>query len=208
MNWTKDKYDIESHPFETLINPDTKLLVVGTFPTYKENYRDTYTFFYAGKDNNFWRIIEQVFTHTFRYNRGNKAVEERKQFLTQNKIGMTDMHEKCYRINQKSGDEFLYPIILKDIFSLLNQPNSIERIILTSRTEIFGALGLLKTYFLQHDFELEELERRSDNILEGGFKHNNKYINIFVPYSPSPRVLEKRNITFEEVVKMYSTCLK
>lgn len=208
MSWTKDKYEIETHPFETFIKPDTKFLVVGTFPTYKENYKDTFNFFYAGKDNNFWKIVEQVFNHTFRYDKGNKAIEERQQFLIEKKIGITDMHEKCYRINNKSGDEFLYPIFLKNIFSLLKQSSSIERIILTSRTEIFGALGLLKTYFLQQGLALEELERRSDKILEGSFKHNGKTINIFVPYSPSPRVLEKGTITLDDVVKMYSTCLK
>jgi hypothetical protein len=45
------------------------------------------------------------------------------------------MHEKCYRKNNFSTDENLFPIILNDIFSILDQYNSINRIILTSRTE-------------------------------------------------------------------------
>jgi G:T/U-mismatch repair DNA glycosylase len=199
-----DKYEIESHPFKIFVAPDTKFLVIGTFPTYKDNYKDTYDFFYAGAKNSFWKIIEQVFNQTFRYNKGNKAIEERQALLREKKIGLTDMHQKCYRKNQMSGDEYLFPIETLNIFSLLDQYTSIESLILTSRTDAIGALGLLKTYFLQNGLELEEMKRRNDKILEGNFNHNGKNINIFVPYSPSSRV----TANFDEVVKMYSICLK
>ena len=208
MSWTKDKYEIESHPFETFVKPDTKFLVVGTFPTYKNNYKSTFNYFYGGEKNSFWKIIEKVFNHPFKHDKGNKAIEERQQFLLEKKIGITDMHQKCYRKNNLSGDEFLFPIILQDIFALLNKNGSIDRLILTSRTEAIGALGLLKTYFLQKDLELQELERRTDNILEGSFIHKERNIDVFVPYSPSSRVFETGKITFDDVVKMYSTCLK
>ncbi|MCU7548147.1 hypothetical protein OCK74_03435 [Chitinophagaceae bacterium LB-8] len=146
MAYTRKKqyiYTIEDHPFDTFIPPNTKFLIIGTFPTYINNWR--YKFYYSGKGNTFWNIIESVFKIKFKYHEGDEAVEERKMFLRTKRIGITDMHVKFYRKNNYSTDENLHTIILKDVFLLLNQHPTIERIILTSRTEVFGALGLLKT---------------------------------------------------------------
>lgn len=74
------------------------------------------------------------------------------------------------------------------------------------RTEVFGALGLLKTYFLQKNFKLEELKRNENKVLEGSFIHNNKEIKINVPYSPSPRLIKNGITTMDELVKMYRRC--
>jgi G:T/U-mismatch repair DNA glycosylase len=206
MSWKKpDKYEIEEHPFETFVPENAKFLIIGTFPTHSNNHR--FNFFYSGKDNLFWSIIEQVFRHTFQHDTGNKAAEERKAFLKSEGIGITDMHEKCYRKNGYSTDENLFPIILKDIFAILDEHTSLKRIILTSRTEVFGALGLLKTYFLQKGLELEQPEKRTDKVLEGGFIYHERAIEVLVPYSPSPRLIEKGTTTMEELVKMYRHCL-
>lgn len=206
MSWKKQyKYEVEEHPFETYVSENAKSLIIGTFPTHNNNFR--FNFFYSGKDNSFWNIIEKVFKNNFQCNSGDKAVEERMEFLKLKGIGITDMHEKCYRKNGLSTDENLFPIILKDIFVLLDKHPSIKRIVLTSRTEIFGALGLLKTYFLQNGLELEQPEKRQDKILEGSFIRNKRVIEILVPYSPSPRLIEKGTTTMDELVKMYRRCL-
>lgn len=205
MSWNKDSYVIESHPFETFIPPYAEYLIVGTFPTFKDNFR--FKFFYSGKDNLFWKIIESVFKHNFNYSEGEKAVEERKTFLIEKRIGITDMHVKCYRKNQFSTDESLFPIILNDVFSLLDKNSSIKRLVLTSRTDVFGALGLLKTYLLQNNLELVQLEKRKDKILQGNFKISNRVIEIMVPYSPSPRLIENGRTTLDELVSMYKLCL-
>ncbi len=205
MSWKKkDTYEVEVHPFETFVPSNAMFLIIGTFPTHKNNFR--FNFFYSGKDNSFWNIIEKVFKPTFLYDTGDKAVDERKAFLKSKGIGITDMYEKCYRKNGYSTDENLFPIILKDIFSILDEHASIKRIILTSRTEVFGALGLLKTYFLQKGLELEHPEKRSDKVLEGSFIYQEREIEILVPYSPSGRVFESNNITPDEVVQMYRHC--
>ena len=206
MSWKKkDTYEVEEHPFETFVPSNAKFLIIGTFPTHKNNFR--FKFFYSGKDNTFWNIIEKVFNNSFKHNDGDKAVEERKTFLKSKTIGITDMHEKCYRKNSHSTDENLFPIILKDIFSILDEHTTIKRIILTSRTEVFGALGLFKTYFLQKGLELEQPEKQQDKVLEGSFIYKEREIEVLVPYSPSARVFESNDISPEEAVHMYRHCL-
>lgn len=206
MAYKKDKFEIENHPFGSYIPHGSKYLIVGTFPTHRRNL--AFEFFYSGGDNVLWGMLGEVFGYSFEHTKGDKAVTERKQFLDVNNIGMTDMLEKCYRKNNLSTDENLFPIKWMDIFSLLNEYESINRLILTSRGDAIGALGLLKTYFIQNDLVLAEPHMRKDRILEGHFVHRGRKIDVLVPYSPSPRVVEKKLITPAEHVQMYRSCFK
>lgn len=199
-----DYYKIEEHPFGSYIPQNAKILIIGTFPTHNRNLK--FDFYYSGKDNLFWGIIEKVFDHSFSHFEGVLAVEERKSFLDSKSIGVADMHKLCYRKNNMSTDENLHPIILNDIFLILDEYHSIHRIVLTSRTEVYGALGLLKTYFLQNGLELNHPEKRNDRVLEGTFIYKRRKFKLLVPYSTSPRLL-KRNIKMDELIYMYSQCL-
>ena len=204
--WKRDSYEIEEHPFNGFHIPENAdILIIGTFPTYRGNSQ--FDFFYSGENNLFWEVIGKVFNHTFKFNAGDEAVKERTSFLGKRGIGITDMHLKCYRKNKMSGDEYLFPIILNDIFELLNINSSIKTIVLTSRTEAIGALGLLKTYFLQKGLELKQPKPVNGKVLGGVFQHGMREIKVLVSYSTSPRVLEDGKISKADLVEMYRYCL-
>jgi len=201
----RDKFTVEDHQFETYVPPEARMLIIGTFPTHEGNFR--YKYYYSGEENHFWSIIEKVFNHTFGHHSGPEAVQERKDFLEQHRIGITDMIEKCYRKNNLSGDENIFPIVLRDIFSIIEANKTITRLILTSRTEVFGVLGLLTTYFYQKGQQPIKTMKRKDKILEGDFEWAGRSIKVLVPYSPSPRVINDGGTTIEELEQMYRVCL-
>jgi G:T/U-mismatch repair DNA glycosylase len=201
----KDKFSIEDHQFDIVVPSGAKHLIIGTFHTHPDNF--SYPFYYSGKENMFWVIMGKVFDHRFSHPNGDLAAEERKRFLLERKIGITDMIKKCYRRNHSSSDTDLFPIILNDILSVLDRHSAIDTLIFTSRTEVFGALGLFKTFLLQKGLELMEPKKRSDRILEAGFARNGRNYKILVPYSPSPRLLKENRTTLAELVSMYKTCL-
>lgn len=197
-----DTYNMENHPFEPYIPPLATTLIVGTFPTHIRNRN--FEFYYSGKENMLWPLIASE-KKPFTYHKGDEAVEERKQFLLEKGIGIMDMLSKCYRKNKESADESLYPILLTDIFTLLEHHPKIDRLILTSRTEVFGALGMLKTYFMQHGLTQKQPSYRKDKVLEGLCEINGRKMLLLVPYSPSPRVLNK--ISIKDLSNMYRSCL-
>lgn len=199
-----DKYSIEDHPFDTFVPEGANTMIIGTFPTFRDNFR--YNFYYSGKDNSFWDILASVYNVKFIHQTGEKAVIERKEFLTNRLIAITDMHAKCYRLNQSSSDETLYPIVLTDIFEILRNYISIKKLVFTSRTKVFGALGLFKTYCMQQRHEIDTLAKRADKIIEGQLHYNNKIYEVLVPYSPSPRVITDTKM-LNEVTAMYRKCL-
>lgn len=200
----KEPWSYCQHPFETYIPPNTKKVIIGTFPTYHKNYESTFDFFYGGKDNRFWKTIERVFNKRFKYNIGDKAIQERKRLLEENLIGITDMLYKCYRRGTHSQDDKLHPILLNDIFKLLSDNESVERLILTSRGKIYGALGLLETYFLQKDLLLDKAVEGDDRIMRTTFLFDCREIQVWVPHSTSP---SNKNVTEDELFQMYANCL-
>jgi len=137
-------FEYLEHPFPTFIKPSARTLVVGTFPTAKKNR--TFNFYYASKTSKFWGLMEDVFQKSFRHHSGIDAIQERRRFLETSKIGITDMHQSCYRKNDSSKDEDLYSVELTDIFKILDEYPCIDRLVFTSRTEAVGALGLFQTY--------------------------------------------------------------
>ncbi|MGN6475931.1 MAG: hypothetical protein ACTHKV_01810 [Flavipsychrobacter sp.] len=195
----------EEHPFEPFVRKTTKYLIIGTFPTKKENRR--YEFYYSGERNNFWKVIEVAFNYTFKHKEFGAAKFEREKFLEAHAIGITDMHEICYRRNNRSNDDDLFILKLRDIFSLLESHPKIERLVFTSRTDIFGVKGLFDAYMLQNGLNPLSFDKSDNKIHKGVLQHKGRKIPIFIPYSPSPKVIENGWTTFPELVEAYKLCL-
>ncbi|WP_293302512.1 hypothetical protein [Pedobacter sp. UBA4863] len=202
VKFSYDTYEIEDHPFLSYnIASHVKYLIVGTFPA--EKSRRKFNFFYASETNLMWSLLLNIYGGCFNFQSGKEAVEERVKFLSENAIGMTDLLLKCYRKNKSSKDEDLYPILWNDIFKILAKNTDINTLILTSRTNICGALGLFKTLFIQYDYPVLELEKNHLNVLEGEFQFENRLIKVMVPYSTSKRLEKNSNTSFEKIIEMY-----
>ena len=201
MGGKQDSYLLEVHPFDDFISSDTERLIIGSFPTHKKNRQ--FEFYYGGDSNHFWSIVAEIFQVKFDRRKGESAIKERKQFARRHKIGFTDMLEMCYRRNDFSGDEHLYPVKWKDITVILEDYPSIRTLIFTSRTKAIGALGLFKTLLLQKGIK-EPVFEEYKGVLEGNFQVSGRDIEILVPSSPSNRSVERRE---EKVTKMYGYAL-
>jgi G:T/U-mismatch repair DNA glycosylase len=202
-----DNFEVCDHPFPSFVPANSKILVVGTFPTHQRNYERTFPFYYGGEGNVFWEVIGKVFKKSFLHNVGKDAKHEREDFLRSKGIGITDMLEKCYRKNGLSQDDYIYPILFRDLFDLLNKNTSIETMVLTSRTKIIGARGLFETYLHQRGIPPPNFWENTDKILEGTLEINGRDIEILVPYSTSKTVIEKKRATVPQLVNMYQLCL-
>lgn len=204
--WKPDKFTVENHPFPTFIPPGIKCLIVGTFPTHSKNFR--YKFYYSGLDNAFWNVLERVLTHTFNFTEGFEAVQERELYLREKRIGITDMIEKCYRRNGYSTDDHIFPIVFRDVLTIIDQHPSINRLILTSRTDLTGALWHFQTYCMQKGCPVVELATEGDKLKKGIYYRAGREIEVYVPYSTSPSYIQGKAERFEKVVNMYVRSLK
>lgn len=205
LKWMGRYYSVEKgHPYPDLLPLGMKILIIGSFPSKARKYFED---FYGSRRNQFWPIISSVFRHEFVHKTGSPAAEERRRFLATQLIGLTDMLTACYRYNNLSGDESLFPISWKDILTILDKHPTITRLVFTGRQYITGPLGLFITYLHQLDKEIENLASNRLKNLIGMFYHNSRTIEIMVPYSPSARLAEKPDYDFEHMEKMYRECL-
>ncbi len=71
-----------SHPFGPFYSKDSKILILGSFPSPKSRESD---FYYGHKENRFWKILSFLFDEKLPL-----SVLEKKEFLKKNKIALYD----------------------------------------------------------------------------------------------------------------------
>lgn len=108
-----------NHPFQPFVFPDSRILVLGSFPSVLSR---TNRFYYGNPKNRFFLILSVL------YNGGKelKSVEEKKKVLKENRIALFDVIQSCSL--KGSSDASIRSAVPNDIPSLL-KGTSIERIV-------------------------------------------------------------------------------
>ena len=75
------------HPFPPLYDKDSKILVLGSFPSVKSREQ---LFFYGHHQNRFWKVTAAVFGDDVP-----KSIEDKKAFLHKNHIALWDVLKSC-----------------------------------------------------------------------------------------------------------------
>ncbi len=111
------------HPFGPFIQKDSKILILGSFPSVKSRESD---FYYGHPQNRFWKVLAKVVNDEVPL-----SIEEKKAFLIRHRIALWDAVDSCTLIgssdasirNQKPSD---LPALLKN--------SSIEKILVNGKT--------------------------------------------------------------------------
>lgn len=143
-----------THPFGSYIPRHATLLVLGSFPPKALGASD---FFYASKQNQFWRIILRI------YGTWLPETWQKKRFCDITGIAMVDIIATAVRKDNNSSDQNLAIEEVTDISGLLERAPNIRTIACTSR------------------FVREKLESHFDKLLQ------DRDIDVITLPSPSPR---------------------
>ena len=101
---------IVKHSFPIFINNESKILILGSFPSVKSRELD---FYYMHKQNRFYKILSNLFNEDFY----NASIEEKKILLKKYKIALYDVVEECEILN--SNDESIGNVIPSPIKDLI-----------------------------------------------------------------------------------------
>jgi G:T/U-mismatch repair DNA glycosylase len=187
----------EIHPWKWYLPPESKTLIIGTFPPTFRNW--SFDFFYPNKNNYFWKIMAEITNRKLQYFSGAEAVKERKEILQQLETGVSDMGKIIRRKAGNSLDQNLEIIEYMDIFQILQENPLVQKIIFTSSSGTSSAIRWFKEYlFLRKiDFKIPKGKRplRTSIVIQG------KSIEIVLLYSTSPRVGSA--ISFSRLVELY-----
>lgn len=98
-----------THPIPPVYNKDSKVLVLGSFPSVKSREAQ---FFYHHPQNRFWRVISTLFDEPVPV-----TMEEKRDILLRNGIAVWDVIQSCEIIG--SADSSIKNIIPNDISEIL-----------------------------------------------------------------------------------------
>ena len=110
------------HPFNPLVFKDSKILILGSFPSIDSFEK---SFYYAHPRNQFWKILSKLTAYPIN-NRDQKI-----WLLKESKLALWDMVKSCTRDN--SLDSSLEEIEVNNIAEFLEACPTIEKIAFTGR---------------------------------------------------------------------------
>ncbi len=106
------------HPFPPLYDKNSKILVLGSFPSVKSREQ---MFFYGHPQNRFWKVVSAVVNKDTPH-----TIEEKREFLLSNHIALWDVIASCDITGSSDGSiknvvandltEILYNADIKQIF--------------------------------------------------------------------------------------------
>ncbi len=123
------------HPYAPYIPKGAKKLIVGTLPPPRFTTREFKTgdvdFCYGSRDGQLWKIIDEVFNLNLLFENTVTAIQQRKNFLNQQHIGICDMVECAFREEINATDIGIQNAKLRPIISILEKNKTIETLLFT-----------------------------------------------------------------------------
>lgn len=100
----------QTHEFEPIFNKESKVLILGTFPSVKSREEG---FYYGHKQNRFWKVIAGVCGCEVP-----QTITEKKEMLLTHNIAIWDVIESCEI--KGSSDSSIQTVVVNDMSVILN----------------------------------------------------------------------------------------
>jgi len=147
------------HPYEPFIQDNTQKLIVGTLPpprfTTGELLEKDVDFCYGSYYNSLWLFIDKIHNLNLRFDNSQEAVEQRKQFLIQQKIGVCDIVASAERDKIDASDLGMKNIKLRDVIGYIKTYPSIETILFTGGNSKNGPEYFFRRHIRTYNLKLE-----------------------------------------------------
>ena len=123
---------MEKHTLEPFYNNDSKILILGSFPSIKSR---EIGFYYSHPQNRFWKVLAYIFNEEIP-----NSIEDKKELLKRNKIALFDVCATCDI--KASSDASIKNVV----------PNNLDKIFNNSKIKVIAfdgktAYNLYQKYF-------------------------------------------------------------
>lgn len=150
---------LHRHPYPPFIHSDTKKLIVGTLPPPRFStgnlLEKDVDFCYGSYYNSLWLYIDAIHKLNLRYDNSQEAIEERKNFLIQHKIGVCDIVESGERKKIDASDLGLSNVKLRDVIGYLRKFPNVQTLLFTGGNSKNGPEYFFRKHIKSQDLKLE-----------------------------------------------------
>ncbi len=191
---------LHKHPYKPFIKEDTTKLIVGTLPpprfsTGQLLERDV-DFCYGSYYNSLWLFIDKIHNLGLRYDNSQEAIDERKQFLIQHRIGVCDIVESCQRNKIDASDLGMQNIKLRNLIDYLKQHPKINTLLFTGGNSKNGPEYFFRKHIRDYNIKLEVVVNEVPRI--------HKFILNVIASKAKQSVEYKQNLVESRTIKTVS----
>ena len=126
---------LHKHPYQPFIPKNATKLIVGTLPpprfSIQKLKQGDVDFCYGSIDGQLWKILDEIFQLNLHFETSDIAIQQRKDFLTKNNIGICDIVASCNREKIDASDLGMKNIKLRDLNYFISKNPKIETLLLT-----------------------------------------------------------------------------
>ncbi|HEY5687810.1 MAG TPA: uracil-DNA glycosylase family protein [Yeosuana sp.] len=156
------------HPYVPFIKNDSTKLIVGTLPPPRFSTRDLLVkdvdFCYGSYYNSLWLFIDKIHDLKLRFDNSQEAIEQRKQFLINNKIGVCDIVESCERDKMDASDLGMKNIVLRNLVGYIRKYPKVETLLFTGGNSKNGPEYFFRKHLKEQGLTLELLSNEIPRI--------------------------------------------
>ena len=150
---------IHQHPYKPFIPKQATKLIVGTLPPPRFSIGNLLdkdvNFCYGSFYNSLWLYIDAIHNLNLRYDNSIEAIEERKQFLIESRIGICDIVESCEREKIDASDLGMKNIKLRNLIGYLKEYTSVETLLFTGGNSKNGPEYFFRNHIKDYNLKLE-----------------------------------------------------
>lgn len=169
---------LHKHPYAPFIHNNTEKLIVGTLPPPRfstgELLEKDVNFCYGSYYNSLWLYLDEIFKLNLRYDNSEEAIQQRKTFLIQQKIGVCDIVASCERKKIDASDLGMTNIKLRDIVRYLKQYPTIHTLLFIGGNSKNGPEYFFRKHLKDYGLQLESVSVKVPRIHQ--FEINNRVI--------------------------------
>ncbi|WP_445955866.1 uracil-DNA glycosylase family protein [Yeosuana sp.] len=147
------------HPYQPFIKKDTTKLIVGTLPPPRfstgELLEKDVDFCYGSYYNSLWLFIDKIHDLKLKFDNSVEAIQQRKQFLVNHKIGVCDIVESCEREKKDASDLGMQNIKLRNLIGYLNEYPNIDTLLFTGGNSKNGPEYFFRKHIKEYGLKLE-----------------------------------------------------
>jgi G:T/U-mismatch repair DNA glycosylase len=141
-----------------LLSQATKL-IVGTLPPPRFTTGDLkpqdVDFCYGSCNGQLWPILDRIFQLGLTYETTDEAVQQRKQFLIKNKIGVCDIVESADREKIDASDIGMQNVVLRDLVGYLQKYPNIDTLLFTGGNSKNGPEYFFRRQLKEYNLKLD-----------------------------------------------------
>jgi len=185
---------LHEHPYRPFIPINATKLIVGTLPPPRFSQdklleRDV-DFCYGSRSGLLWPVLDKIFDLNLLFETSEKAIKQRKGFLTQHNIGICDIVESCKREKIDASDLGMQDVKLRNLISYLQQYPLIDTILFTGGNSKNGPEYFFRKHLKEYHFKLELVCDEAPRIHQFNLdKRSIKTVSLIAPSGSANRAI-------------------